>query len=86
MTKQFEIKNLIEIRVGIDRHNQRCSVPPEAILLNPIDCGLMDHPRLWGFPVLPDPSVPTKRCRIRCQGSAEEIEAELAMHQGDSDP
>jgi hypothetical protein len=83
VTRQFEIKNLIEIRVGIDRHNERCPIPPEAILMNPVDYKLMDHPRLWGFPVVPDSSVPTKRCRIQCEGSAEEIEAELDMHQTD---
>jgi hypothetical protein len=80
MTKRFEIKNLIAIRVGIDRHNARCPIPAEAILMNPIDCKLMNHRRLWGVPVLPDPSVPTKRCRIQCEGSAEDIETELAMH------
>jgi len=81
MTKHFEIKNLIAIRVGIDRHNAECPVPPEAILMNPIDCKLMNHPRLWGIPVTPDPSVPTKRCRIQCEGSAEEIEGELALYE-----
>jgi hypothetical protein len=80
MTRQFEIKNLIAIRVGIDRHNAKCPVPPEAILMNPIDCTLMDHQRLWGIPVTPDPSVPTKRCRIQCEGSAEDIENELAHY------
>lgn len=80
MTKRFEIKNLIAIRVGIDRHNSECPVPAEAILMNPVDCQLMDHPRLWGVPVLPDPSVPTKRVRIRCEGSAENIEDELEVY------
>lgn len=86
MTKQFEFKNLIEIRIGIDRHNEKCPIPPEAILLNPVDCMLMDHPRLWGIPVVPDPSVPTKRCRIQCEGSPEEIEAELEMYEAETDP
>lgn len=85
MTKQFEFKNLIEIRIGIDRHNEKCPIPPEAILLNPVDCMLMDHPRLWGIPVVPDPLVPTKRCRIQCEGSPEEIEAELEMYESETD-
>lgn len=86
MTKRFEINNLISIRRGVDRHNARCPIPPEAILLNPIDCELMDHPRLWGIPVLSDPTVPMRRCRIQCDGSAEEIEAELSQYMGDHSP
>lgn len=82
MTKRFEIRNLIAIRVGIDRHNSMCPIPAEAILMNPIDCRLMDHVRLWGVPVLPDPSVPTKRFRIQCTGSAESIEDELEVYLG----
>jgi len=77
MTKRFEIVNLIAIRIGVDRHNSVCPIPAEAILMNPIDCGLMNYPRLWGVPVLAEPSVPTKRFRIKCKGSAEDIEEEL---------
>jgi hypothetical protein len=80
MTKRFEYINLIAIRLGVDRHNSRCPVPPEAILMNPIDCELMDHHRLWGIPVLPDSSVSTKRFRLRCEGSAETIEEELETY------
>ena len=82
MTKRFEIANLIAIRLGIDRHNSVCPIPAEAILLNPIDHGLLDHPRLWGVPVRPDASVPVKRFRVRCDGSAEEIEDELEAYSG----
>lgn len=81
MTKQFEIKNLICIRIGVDRHNSKCPIPAEAILMNPIDCQLMNHPRLWGIPVLSDPSIPTRRVRIRCEGSAENIADELEVYQ-----
>lgn len=84
MTKRFEIANLVAIRIGIDRHNSRCPIPADAILMNPIDHGLMDHPRLWGVPVLSDPSVPVKRFRIRCEGSAEGIEDELDAYQKES--
>lgn len=83
MTKRFEIANLIAIRLGIDRHNSACPIPAQAILLNPIDHGLLAHPRLWGVPVLPDTSVPTKRFRIHCEGSAEEIEEELEAYLGE---
>lgn len=77
MTKQFEIANLVAIRIGIDQHNSNCPIPAEAILLNPIDCGLMGHSRLWGVPVLPDSSVSVKRFRLRCEASPEGIEDEL---------
>ena len=80
MIKRFEIKNLIAIRVGVDRHNSRCPIPAEAILMNPIDYKLMDYVRLWGIPVRPDPSVPTKRVRLECDGSAENIEEELDLY------
>ena len=83
MTKRFEVINLIAIRMGIDRHNSKCPIPAEAILMNPVDCELMDHRRLWGVPVLPDPSVPTKRFRIQCEGSAESIEEELEAYLAD---
>ena len=48
MTKRFEIVNLIAIRIGIDRHNLRCPIPAEAILLNPVDCQLLDQGPLPG--------------------------------------
>lgn len=83
MTKRFEIVNLIAIRIGVDRHNLRCPIPAEAIVMNPIDCQLLDHPRLWGIPVVADSSVPVKRVRIKCKGSAETIEEELEAYLSD---
>lgn len=77
---EFEIKNLIQIRLGIDRHNARCPAPARAILLNPIDHQLMGIQNLWGVPVVADDSVPVKRVQIDCEGSAERIEEELADH------
>lgn len=74
----FEVKNLIQIRVGLDRHNENCPAPAKAILLNPIDHQLMGFSNLWGVPVLADGSVPVKRVQIDCEGSAERIEEELA--------
>lgn len=76
----FEVKNLIQIRVGLDRHNKRCLAPARAIVLNPIDHQLMGFNNLWGVPVIPDESVPVKRVQIDCEGSAERIEEELADH------
>jgi hypothetical protein len=80
MSRKFEGANLIAIRIGIDRHNSRCPIQADGILMNPIDHALMGFEKLWGVPVLADTSVPTKRFRIKCEGSAENIEEELAVH------
>ena len=61
MTKQFEIKNLIEIRIGIDRHNERCPIPPEAILMNPVDCKL--------FGSVCTPENPVGSCMVSTEGA-----------------
>ena len=75
---QFRRRNLAAIRHALDRHNSDCPVPARAILLNPTDHGLMRFDLLWGVPVLADGRVPVKRVRIACDGSASEIEDELA--------
>lgn len=80
MTKRFEIANLIAIRRGIDHHNSECPRKVDAILLNPVDHGLLNHPRLWGLPVVADPKVKVKRFRLQCDGSPEEIEHELETY------
>jgi len=74
----FESKNLAAIRAALDHHNADCPMPATAILLNPIDHGLIGWDELWGLPVLPDERVPTKRVRIQCDGSAFGIEDEVA--------
>lgn len=73
----FESKNLGAIRAALDHHNATCPVPANAILLNPVDHGLIGWDELWGLPVLADERVPTKRVRIQCDGSAFGIEDEL---------
>lgn len=78
MTSRFEIVNLVAMRAGLDQHNSRCPEQAEAIVLNPIDHGLLGYEVLWGIPVVFDPSVPTKVFRISCDGSADGIEGELA--------
>lgn len=75
---RFEAANLAAIRGALDKHNTDCPVPARAILLNPIDHGLLGWFELWGLPVVADDRVPTKRVRIDCDGSAWGIEAELA--------
>lgn len=85
---EFELKNLIAMRIGLDRHNRNCPEPVEAFLVNPIDHGLLGYDSLWGIPVLPDESIRTKRFQIKCCGSAENIEEELAgfTREGATDP
>lgn len=80
MTYRFEIVNLVAMRAGLDQHNSRCPEPAEAIVLNPIDHGLLGYDNLWGIPVVPDAGIPTKRFRISCNGSADGIEGGLATH------
>ncbi len=75
---KFEGKNLGAIREALDQHNASCPVPANAILLNPIDHGLIGWDELWGLPVISDDRVPTKRVRIQCDGSAFGIEDEVA--------
>jgi hypothetical protein len=75
---QFTAKNLAAIKAALDHHNVDCPLPPNAILLNPVDHELMGFDELWGLPVLPDERVPTKRVRIQCDGSAFGIEDEVA--------
>ena len=74
----FESKNLAAIRAALDQHNATCPVPANAILLNPVDHGLIGWDELWGLPVIADDRVPTKRVRIQCDGSAFGIEDEVA--------
>jgi hypothetical protein len=85
----FEVRNLMKIRIGLDRHNQNCPKPARAILLNPVDHQLLGFSCLWGIPVLADACVDVKRVQIDCEGSAERIEEELADHldfEADLDP
>jgi hypothetical protein len=77
MTTRFEVVNLFAIRAGVDQHNRNCPIPATAILLNPVDHALMEHGRLWGLAVLPDPSVKTKRFRITCDRHGPAVDAEL---------
>jgi hypothetical protein len=65
------------MRSALDRHNAGCARPPQAILLNPIDHGLMRWDNLWGLPVLADDRVPVKGVYIQCDGLTWDSEEEL---------
>jgi hypothetical protein len=73
----FEIQNLAAIRRALDQHNRICPVAAKAILLHPIDHGLLQWTELWGLPVLADERVRVKRVQIACDGSAWAAEDEL---------
>jgi hypothetical protein len=74
---RFEVLNLFAIRIALDRHNARCPLRAQGILLNPIDHGLLGWDRLWGLPVQPDARVAIKRVRVGCEGSAADVDEEL---------
>lgn len=75
----FEARNLAAIRRALEQHNRDCPVPASAILLNPVDHGLLQWDSLWGLPVLASERVPVKRIQIECDGSAWSIEEELGV-------
>jgi hypothetical protein len=69
------------MRMALDSHNARCSEPAHAILLNPIDHGLLGWDELWGLPVVASEDVKIKRIRIECDGEAsDEVEREVIEH------
>jgi hypothetical protein len=72
----FHIRNLIAMRRALDIHNASCPEPARAILLNPIDHGLLGWDELWGLPVLSDETVRVKRIQIDCAGGTRERERE----------
>ena len=75
--KQARQQGLIAMRIALDRHNVRCPLPAQRFLLNPVDHDLLGWERLWGLPVQPDARVATKRVRVACEGSADNVEEEL---------
>jgi hypothetical protein len=65
------------MRNGLDRHNATCDQPVEALLLNPIDHGLLGWDELWGLPVLADDSVRVKSFRVKCARHTEEYQRDV---------
>lgn len=78
MPTKFEIRNLIALRIALDRHNAACPIKARAILLYPIDHALLRWDTLWGLPVIADERIRVKRIRIDCDGSAATADEELA--------
>ncbi len=64
--RRFEVVNLAAIRRALDDHNATCEIPARAILLNPVDHGLLGWDTLWGLPVLADERVKVKHGKIDC--------------------
>src|SRR4051812_6618314 len=77
LSSPFEFANVQALRLALDHHNRECPVPARAILLNPIDFGLLGFDELWGVPVLSDERVSVKAVQLDCQGCAWEAEQEL---------
>jgi hypothetical protein len=76
----FLRKNVEIIRAALDDHNENCPVPARAILLHPAEREKLQVCSLWGKPVLADSRVRLGFFRVDCDGSAWEIEKELALH------
>jgi hypothetical protein len=74
----IEAQMLASIRSGLDQHNAQCPMTPKAILLNPGNHELFGWEELWGIPVLPDERVAPRHFRVDCDGSASNIEEEIA--------
>jgi hypothetical protein len=73
----FHLRNLIAMRKALDLHNTNCPEPASAILLNPIDHGLLGWEELWGLPVLADDAVRVKKIQIQCDGDTREYARDL---------
>lgn len=81
--RRFEVVNLAAIRAALDSHNSSCQTPARAILLNPVDHGLLGWEELWGLPVLPDDRVKVKHGRIDCEAHDWQVE-EVAVEPVDA--
>jgi hypothetical protein len=74
----FLRNNIKTIRAAVEDHNKTCKIPARAILLNPVEheqLGIID---VWGIPVCADERQRRGFFRVDCEGSAWQIENELA--------
>lgn len=77
---EFLRKNAPIMRAALDNHNGSCRIPARAILLHPAEHQKLSVEVLWGLVVLPDERVRPGYFRVDCEGSAWDIEQELAFH------
>jgi hypothetical protein len=75
---RFHVRNLVALRLALDAHNATCPQPANAILLKPIDHGLLGWDTLWGVPVIPDEGVLVKQIRIDCDHDTRLFERPVA--------
>lgn len=76
----FLLKNVRKIRAGVEDHNETCKVPARAILLHPDEHDRLGVSDLWDLPLLADARQRIGFFRVDCEGSAWQIESELAAH------
>jgi hypothetical protein len=74
----FLRKNIKTIRAGVEDHNETCKIPARAILLNPTEHERLGVTEVWGIPVYADERQRRGFFRVECEGSAWQIENELA--------
>lgn len=74
-------QTLISVRRAVDQHNaDECDLPGREIRLHPAQHARLQIPELWGFSVVSHPTAREGHVRIDCEGSAHNIEQELAEH------
>lgn len=76
----FLCKNIRTIQAGVQKHNVTCGMPARAILLHPTEHAKLGVTELWGLAVLADDRVRLGFFQVDCEGSAWEIEKELALY------
>jgi hypothetical protein len=76
----FLSKNIQKIRAGVEHHNLTCKVPARAILFNPSEYERLGVLSLWGLPLRSDQRQRRGYFRVDCEGSAWQLESELAAH------
>lgn len=63
---EFDMKMVMTVRAALEEHDETCSRPPKAILLNPANHELLGWDEFLGLPVLPSPKAEPERARLVC--------------------
>ena len=82
----LESEMMSRIKLAIEHHDATCPMPARAILMNSGNYELFGRDELFGLPIEPRDSIPPKRFRIDCPGSAYGIEDEIAEQVGVQHP